>query len=372
MQAGIYIHVPFCKSRCIYCDFYSTTAEKQRRRYAEAVKRELEARKDFLGTREIATVYLGGGTPSQLALAELEEIVSSIKERFAVAADAEITIEANPDDVTEEWCAGIVRLGFNRVSLGIQSFDDNILKFIRRRHTAQQAKEAVELLANHVGNISIDLIYGLPGQGPDLWESDLRQAFALPVKHLSAYALSIEEGAPLWQMVQQKKIEETDEETERAMYERLIDTAEAQGFEHYELSNFALPGYRSRHNSSYWHDVPYLGLGPGAHSYDGAARYYNRPDLNAYLAAPEKCLVKECLTENERFNDYVFTALRTADGLPLDSLAERFGEAAKNNLLRTAKSRLAAGFLELCGNRLKLTRKALFVSDDIISDLMLV
>ena len=372
MQAGIYIHVPFCKSRCIYCDFYSTTAEKQRQRYAEAVKRELEARKDFLGTREIATVYLGGGTPSQLVLAELEEIVSSIKERFAVAADAEITIEANPDDVTEEWCAGIVRLGFNRVSLGIQSFDDNILKFIRRRHTAQQAKEAVELLASHVGNISIDLIYGLPGQSPDLWESDLRQAFALPVKHLSAYALSIEEGAPLWQMVRQKKIEETDEETERAMYERLIDTAEAQGFEHYELSNFALPGYRSRHNSSYWHDVPYLGLGPGAHSYDGAARYYNRPDLNAYLVAPEKCLVKECLSENERFNDYVFTALRTADGLPLDCLAERFGEAAKNNLLRTAKSRLAADFLELCGNRLKLTRKALFVSDDIISDLMLV
>ena len=370
MQAGIYIHVPFCKSRCIYCDFYSTTAEKQRRRYAEAVKRELEARKDFLGTREIATVYLGGGTPSQLALAELEEIVSSIKERFAVAADAEITIEANPDDVTEEWCAGIVRLGFNRVSLGIQSFDDNILKFIRRRHTAQQAKEAVERLARHIGNISIDLIYGLPGQSPDLWENDLQQAFALPVKHLSAYALSIEEGAPLWQMVRQKKIEETDEETERAMYERLIDTAEAQGFEHYELSNFALPGFRSRHNSSYWHDVPYLGLGPGAHSYDGAARYANRPDLNAYLAAPEECLVKECLTDDERFNDYVFTALRTADGLPLDSLAEHFGEAAKNNLLRAAKSRLAAGCLELCGNRLKLTRKALFVSDDIISDLM--
>ena len=372
MQAGIYLHIPFCKSRCIYCDFYSTTAEEKRRRYAEAVGRELEARKNFLGTREIATVYLGGGTPSQLTLAELEEIVCGIKERFDVAADAEVTIEANPDDVTEEWCAGIVRLGFNRVSLGTQSFDDNILKFIRRRHTAQQAKEAVERLAGYIGNISIDLIYGLPGQSPDLWESDLQQAFALPVKHLSAYALSIEEGAPLWQMVRQRKIEETDEETERTMYELLMDTAEAQGFEHYELSNFALPGYRSRHNSSYWHDVPYLGLGPGAHSYDGAARYYNRPDLDAYLATPEKCLVKESLSENERFNDFVFTALRTADGLPLDSLAERFGEAAKNNLLHTAKSHLAAGMLQLCGNQLKLTRKALFVSDDIISDLMLV
>lgn len=372
MQAGIYLHVPFCKSRCIYCDFYSTTAEEKRRRYAEAVEMELEARKDFLGTREIATIYLGGGTPSQLTLAELEEIVSSIKERFAVAADAEVTIEANPDDVTEEWCAGIARLGFNRVSLGTQSFDDNILKFIRRRHTAQQAKEAVERLAGHIGNISIDLIYGLPGQSPALWESDLQQAFALPVKHLSAYALSIEEGAPLWQLVRQRKIEETDEETERTMYELLMDTAEAQGFEHYELSNFALPGYRSRHNSSYWHDVPYLGLGPGAHSYDGAARYYNLPDLDAYLAAPEKCLVKESLSENERFNDFVFTALRTADGLSLDSLAERFGEAAKKNLLHTAKSHLAAGMLQICGNRLKLTRKALFVSDNIISDLMLV
>ena len=372
-MAGIYIHIPFCRSRCIYCGFYSTTSLELRQRYVETVVKEIGIRSQETGVRSI---YLGGGTPSQLTIPQLQQIFDAIYIYNKVEKDAEVTIEVNPDDVTETFAEGLATLPVNRVSMGAQTFDDVRLKFLHRRHTSSQVRKAVSLLRSAgISNISVDLMYGFPNETISDWEGDIDAAIALDVEHLSAYCLTIEEGTELWRWLSQKKGNPSceilpDEELERAMYEMLIDKSEAAGFEHYEISNFAKPGFYSRHNSCYWDGTPYLGIGAAAHSYDGNTRSWNIADIHQYIEGMEdgkRIFESETLDADTRYNDMVTVALRTRDGLDLKRLSEDY----RDYCLRNAQRFLDDGQLQVTqAQTLTLTRKGLFVSDMIMSELM--
>lgn len=370
-MAGIYIHVPFCKTRCIYCGFFSTTSSELMPRYVEAVLRELRCRRGYLRGQAVDTIYFGGGTPSQLPVDDVRRVIDEIYIIYNKDGHvpSEVTIEANPDDVTPEWLQSIRAAGVNRLSIGVQTFDDERLRFICRRHTSLQAVRAVRM-AQEAGfdNISIDLMFGFPGQTLSQWREDLSRAFSLGVQHLSAYSLMYEEGTPLAHMLDAGQVAEIDEELSLAMFEALVDAAASAGFCHYEISNFALPGRESRHNSSYWHGVPYLGVGAGAHSYSGEQRCYNPCSLSEYLSGCNS--VEEHLTELERYDEYVFTRLRTAEGLSLAEVRQMFGEAALRRLLSDAARHIDRGRLVREGDSLRLSREGIFVSNDIMSDLM--
>lgn len=377
---GIYIHIPFCRSRCIYCDFFSTTlAESWQLAYVEALGQEIALRAEISerGTKvQCDTLYLGGGTPSQLTGQTLVRLFSIIEQRLILSDDCEVTIEANPDDVTPEWVALLKQTPVNRISMGVQSFDDEILHFLRRRHSAKQAKRAVELL--HDGgfqNLNLDLIYGLPGQTQQQFENDVQEVLSLETSHLSAYALQFESGTPLFAMREKGLVTEADEELSLNCYERLMDLTAQAGMEHYEISNFAYPGFRSRHNSSYWTGSPYIGLGAGAHSYDGHnLRSYNCEDVRRYVEDIGKGILPvttEHLSPDDLYNECVMLRLRTRDGLRLDAIESEFGTERVHYLLRMAESHLHWGKLQITADKtLCLTRRGLFVSDDIISDLM--
>ena len=372
-MAGLYIHIPFCKSRCIYCAFYSTTVLELRQRYVDALCREMEIHPFPLPEgMGIDTIYLGGGTPSQLTSPQLRQLFIYINKVYSLSQHPETTIEVNPDDVTPEFATTLSQLPINRVSMGAQTFDDERLCFLRRRHTAAQVPEAVRLLRNAgIRNISIDLMYGFPNEMLDDWQRDIDNALALDVEHLSAYCLSIEEGTPLWKLRMENGEWRMDEELERQMYELLMDKLRDAGYEHYEISNFAKPGFPSRHNSSYWHDVPYIGIGAAAHSYDGTSRQWNVADIRQYMAAIEQGAVpceRELLDADTRYNDRITVALRTSEGLNLDSLTERH----RSYCMKEAQRFLDGGLLLLRDNHLVLTRKGLFVSDYVMSALVIV
>lgn len=368
-MAGIYIHVSFCKSRCIYCGFFSTTSLSRRRDYVEALNAELHQRRAFLSDGPISTIYFGGGTPSLLSVQELESLLSSIYNIYNVESDAEITIEGNPDDLTPDYLASLKRLGINRLSIGVQTFSDARLRFLHRRHDAVQAIEAVHTAQRFgFGNISIDLMFGFPGQTVVDWQDDVSQAIALGVQHISAYSLMYEEGTLLTALLERGEITEVNDEDSRRMYECLINQLSQAGFSHYEISNFAIPGYESRHNSGYWHGVPYLGIGAGAHSYDGLNRFYNVESLGDYIAGAPS--VREALTPDERYNEYVFTGLRTISGICVGSIQEKFGADKMSYLLHNAQQHLRNGLLVYEDDVLRLTRLGLFVSNDVMSDLM--
>lgn len=364
-MAGVYIHVPFCKTRCAYCSFYSTTSEELKDGYVEALCREMAGRQ----RQAVATVYLGGGTPSQLGVNRLQRILSAVRAHFAVAADAEITVEVNPDDVTAELAEGLAEAGVNRVSMGVQSFVDEELLTVGRRHTAEEACRAVGLLHGEgFSNLSIDLMYGLPGQTLESFARSIDEALDLPVAHVSSYALSVEPGTLLHSRLRQGTFRETGEGEMLEMYNLLRKRLKDAHFEHYEISNFALNGYASRHNSSYWDGTSYLGLGPGAHGYDGQrTRRANLPDLKAYIAAADDVPHQlEVLGDDELYDEIVFTRLRTARGLQLAEVpADR-----RDYLLRMAAPHVAAGRLSLTDDVLRLTPAALFISDGVMSDLM--
>ena len=406
-MAGIYVHIPFCRSRCIYCDFFSTTDEEKRDAYVSALCNEIRFTAQTYPHTRAHTIYIGGGTPSQLSHTQLDRILSTIEEHFPPFPDTEITIEMNPDDIEEDVKCRMEDVKcsmfngqwsmINRLSLGIQTFDDQILRFLGRRHDSATAVKAVRSLQDAgIKNISIDLIYGLPGQTMEVWQRDLDIAFSLGIQHLSAYALSFEEGTPLWQMRERGRVAEADDALSVAMYEALCDRAEAAGFRHYEISNFALPGFESRHNSSYWTGKPYFGFGPGAHSYDGdRTRWSNRPDLGEYLKfwgkspsagvlpptggdreGPQCSMFNvQCsinLTLSELYNEFVMCGLRTCEGVDLNELEARFGQSRLEYILRMAAPHIADGRLLQSEGRLRLTRQALMVSDDVMSDLMVI
>lgn len=411
---SLYIHVPFCQKRCHYCSFYSTTfGKRERDLYCDALISEMQGRRT---DDRITTVYFGGGTPSQLDAEELRRIFAALRTNYHVAPDAEVTFECNPDDIAplkhaekaadddaESFGATLLsllkELGVNRISLGVQSFDDKMLSAINRRHNACQAIGAVEACHRAgIHNISIDLIYGLPGQSMAAWRRDVDKAMRLVgrddgVTHVSSYCLSIEPGTHLYNMRVREEIVETDEETLSAMYDYLVKQAAAAGMEHYEISNFAIPGYASKHNSSYWGGVPYIGLGPGAHSYDGHnTRRWNLQQLSRYLLDPCNNYEDEHLTDDELYDELIMTRLRMAAGLPLSSVEEH----RRSYLLRQAQSYIKSGHLKLEGTSpseispesaeftpesaevspehetrvLRLTHKGIFISDTIFADLM--
>ena len=373
-MAGIYIHIPFCKRRCIYCDFYSTTESEQQPTYVHALCQELDLRKDYLEGEEIETIYLGGGTPSQLSHEELEAIFLTIYNIYKVKEDAEITLEANPDDLTPEYVSMLRTLPINRISMGIQTFQEETLKRLHRRHTAQQAIEAFRR-CREAGfhNISIDLMYGLPGETLDTWKEDLRQAIALHPEHISAYHLIYEEGTVLWKLREEQQVEEADEDLSLTFFKTLIDELTRAGYQHYEISNFCLPELHSRHNSSYWTGKKYLGCGPSAHSFNGHSRQWNVASLSTYIKGIEQGKPDYELEEldlHTRYNDYVITSIRTCWGMSLSHQRTTYGEELYRYCLRMAKPHLRQGVLEIREDVLRLTPSGIFISDGIMSDLL--
>lgn len=376
LMAGLYLHIPFCRTRCIYCDFYSTVGEEGQTRYVEALLSEWRLRRGELRGESVDTIYIGGGTPSQLSPRLLERLFEGLSADIDMGHCREITFEANPDDVTPAYAAVLEVLPVDRVSMGVQSFSDENLRFLRRRHTAAQALDAVtHLWRAGFSRISIDLIYGLPGQTPASLIHDLQQAVALDLPHISAYNLIYEEGTPLDRMRNCGLVQECDESLSLQLFETTVDVLAAAGYEHYEISNFARPGEFARHNTAYWQGIPYLGLGPSAHSYDGVCRRSNPPDLRHYIASVEQgktIFDTEFLDADTRYNDRVITSLRTMWGLDLDAVAADFGEERRRYCLRMARRYIENGLLDVSGGRLKLTRRGVFVSDGVMADLLFV
>lgn len=463
-MAGLYIHIPFCASRCIYCGFYSTTLTQLQDRYVDAVCREMEARRNWRvedgglriengglsmentsikdggksisqssilhsqsPTPSLSTIYLGGGTPSQLSASNLHKLFRYINKvygtDFQYAADGsqmEITMECNPDDITPVFCDTLRTLPVNRISMGAQTFSDDRLRFLRRRHTAEEVRTAVKRLrAIGIGNISIDLMFGFPDETLNEWQSDINECLALDVEHISAYSLMYEEDTPLHRMLSEGRIRETDDELSSKMYYTLIDSLTASGFEHYEISNFAkkqainpdspvhtLKGYpqstihkssglrqkgislsphpspispiknsfRSRHNSSYWHGIPYIGLGASAHSYDIHSRQWNVSDVKKYTESIERGEIpyeREILDTDTRYNETIMTALRTCEGVDIRYIETAFGPKYKEHLLGNAEKNIAYGNLITEGGRLHLSRKGIYISDGITADLFI-
>ena len=373
-MAGIYIHIPFCKTRCIYCDFYSTTRSELKERYIHALCRELEIRRQYLQGEPIETIYFGGGTPSQLSGEDFQQVFDTIEKTYGMKQVQEITLEANPDDLTPQYVQTLANLPFNRISMGFQSFDEVTLRLLNRRHTAAQAITATKC-CREAGfrNISIDLIYGLPGETVERWEHDLTQAIALNPEHISAYHLIYEEGTPIYKMLQQHRVNEVDEESSVHFFSSLIDRLTAAGYEHYEISNFCRPGYHSRHNTSYWQGIPYLGCGPSAHSFNRYEREWNIASLNKYLngiESGERAYEAEILDTTTRYNECIITSIRTNQGLSLTKLKEEFGTELWQYCLSMAAPSIKNGMLEEREGNLRLTRKGIFISDSIMSDLL--
>ncbi|MDE6171821.1 radical SAM family heme chaperone HemW [uncultured Bacteroides sp.] len=375
-MAGIYIHIPFCKTRCIYCDFYSTTHSELKTRYIRALCRELAERKEYLKGEAVQTVYFGGGTPSQLSEEDFREVFGTIERVYGLQYTQEITLEANPDDLTEAYVGILAALPFNRISMGIQTFDDATLRLLNRRHDAAQAVEAMAR-CRRAGfrNISIDLIYGLPGETDERWLHDLQQAASLKPEHISAYHLTYEQGTPLHRMLQAHRVSEVDEESSLRFFSILTETLTAAGYEHYEISNFCKPGMHSRHNTSYWQGVPYLGCGPSAHSFDIHTREWNVASLEKYMLSVEagsRDFETEHLDTTTRYNECLMTGLRTTWGVSMPYIKQAFGTKLWQYCMDMALPYLNNRRLELRDEHLRLTQEGIFTSDGIISDLMFV
>lgn len=377
-MAGLYVHIPFCATRCSYCGFYSTTKLDLQDRYVDSLCREIALRKEYLSSYStdskaantiIRTIYIGGGTPSQLSRYSLEKLFHAI-DTYLECSPEEVTMEVNPDDVTNDLAETISALHINRVSMGAQTFDDNRLKFLNRRHKSFQVERAIDILHEHgVGNISIDLMFGFPGQTCDSWKEDVRRAISLDIQHISAYSLMYEEGTKLYRMLKENMIKEIDEEVSLNMYNELINILCGAGYEHYEISNFAKKGYRALHNSSYWHDIPYLGIGAAAHSYNIKSRQWNVSDINKYIESISHDTVPftfESIDADTHYNDIVTTELRTSEGIDLSRLDDKYVQY----IVRQAARHVADKTVGINDGHLKLTREGLYISDMIMSDLM--
>lgn len=373
-MAGIYIHIPFCKKRCIYCDFYSTTSGHLKEAYIDALEKEIDLRKDYAENEVIETIYFGGGTPSQLLPSEAERIINRIKSVHRLSRNPEITLEANPDDISEKFLDGLRNTDINRISIGIQTFNDERLKFLNRRHDSKQAVKAVGMCREYgYDNISIDLIYGFPEESGDEWEKDIDKAISLGIQHISAYHIIYEEGTRLTRMLEEGKIKEIDEDNSIRQFETLMSKLKDAGFIHYEISNFCKPGMHSRHNTSYWQNKRYIGLGASAHSYNLESRQWNVADINTYIKAlneGEKFFETENLDIYSHYNDYILTSLRTMWGADIAYIREKFGERLSEYFLKNADRYIDSGDIESRDGKYIINEKGIFISDGIMSDLM--
>jgi oxygen-independent coproporphyrinogen-3 oxidase len=371
--AGLYVHIPFCRQACYYCDFHFSTNRRYQQAMTEAIAKEIKLQKAYLNHASLNSIYFGGGTPSLLHLAQLQMITDAIRNTFRVNEQAEITIEANPDDLTAEKLEGLRQAGINRLSVGIQSFNDAVLKLLNRSHSAQTAIESLKR-ARKAGfdNISMDLIFAIPGVRHSSFEKDIQQAIALNTEHVSVYALTIEEKTVFGNWFSKGKLSIVDEPEAAAQFDHLIHSLERGGFEHYEVSNFCRKGHYARHNSAYWTDVHYLGVGPGAHSYNGTSRQYNVAHNHKYLKSLGQNIVPgtiEVLDQKAKANEFLLTTLRTKWGCDLDKLHRNFGYELLSVQPREMEMLLKDDLLRIDGNILYLSRKGIFVADDIIGRL---
>ena len=375
-MSGIYIHIPFCKQRCNYCDFYKTTQISKKNIFISALIQELYHQKNYLKNSIVKTIYFGGGTPSVLTYNEIIKIIEAVYAYFSVDNNPEITLEANPDDLTKSYINNLRKTPVNRLSIGIQSFQDDLLKLMNRRHNSQQAIQSVKELQNAgFENISTDLIYGLPRLTNKMWEEDLTTMFSLNIKHLSAYHITYEQGTRFYKFVETKKIIPVDETDSLNQFKSLIAIAENSGFEHYEISNFAKKDFYSKHNTSYWMQKPYLGVGPSAHSYNLISRKWNVSDIDRYIYCinnDENYFQTEQLTQTDKYNEYLMTRFRTMWGISMDDIKNFFGNERLNILQKQLQKLKKHNLVFYDNNTVKLTQKGIFISDLILSDLMLV
>ena len=366
-MAGIYIHIPFCKSKCAYCNFFSVVSDKDRSDFIEALKKEAMMRKDYLGGEEVKTVYFGGGTPSTMNISELYEILDCLKKNYKIAAASEITLEANPDTVSKESLLAYKSIGVNRLSIGIQSFFDDDLQYLSRRHDSKHALQVLDW-AKEVGfqEVTLDLIYGIPTLTDEKWRRNLEIFFSTGFNHLSAYALTVEEKTALGQRINKGVTQPVSEEQTVRQYQILVEATANQGFEHYEISNFARPGHCSRHNTIYWTGGKYLGLGPSAHSYDGVSRQWNVAGVKAYCE--NYSFEREQLTSDDRYNEYVMTSLRTCWGCDLGFIRKNFGEEYAKKFKKSTEKYLLSGKMFQKDEKFILNASGMLFADGIAAE----
>jgi oxygen-independent coproporphyrinogen-3 oxidase len=375
-MAGIYIHIPFCRQKCYYCDFYKTVNTNHTDTFISALKKETVLRKSYISEEKVKTIYFGGGTPSVLTGKQLASVLKILYNYFSIVPDAEITFEANPDDLTKEYLIVLKDLGINRLSIGIQSFQDEHLKKMNRRHNAEQAVCSIENAASAgFSNLSVDLIYGLPGLKLRDWKNSLRQIFRLPVIHLSAYHLTYHQGTPFYTWLKKGTLKELSENESIDQFNLLIDEAEKAGFEQYEISNFARNRMYSKHNSAYWTGENYLGLGPSAHSFNGNLRRWNAAHVDGYIRGIDgntSWFEEEQLSEKDKFNEYILTRIRTKWGISVSEITERFGVKYAGMVKKEVAKYLHSGKMKEQNEIFSLTREGLFVSDDLMTDFMII
>jgi len=372
---GIYIHIPFCKQRCHYCNFFSLATTRYRDEFIRALMKEIDLKKNYLENQHITTIYFGGGTPSLLSGEEINLILDRLARHFHIDENAEITLEANPDDITTEKARQLLDTKVNRISLGVQSFHDDDLVYLNRVHNGYQAEKSIEVLREFgFTNLTIDLIYGIPTLTAEKWKENLSVFFSLGLKHLSAYALTVENKTALAYLIRKKKIQPLNEEDQVKHFSILTKMMETQGFVHYEISNFARPGHYSWHNSIYWLGGHYLGLGPSAHSFNGKERQWNVLSLSKYIGLRDITSVveeTEYLTPVQQFNEYVMTSLRTVWGCDLEHIKNVFGKKVSSGLESRASRFIEQGKICKEGNKLFLTSEGKLFADGITSELFL-
>ncbi|MBN1415598.1 MAG: radical SAM family heme chaperone HemW [Bacteroidales bacterium] len=375
-MAGVYIHIPFCRKICHYCDFYRVTAVADAPVYVRALIKEMELRADYLEGEPVETIYFGGGTPTVMDALWLKELLQAISEYHIVADNCEITLEANPDDLTDDYLRSIRKsTPVNRLSIGIQSFHNHELQLMNRRHTAEEAYDCIERAYRHgFTNISADLIYGMPGSTTDGLHDNLDRMFALDIQHLSAYHITIEPKTEFYRMVEKGMLIPVTEEESLAQFRTLIERLRQRGFIHYELSNWAREGYFSKHNTNYWKRKLYLGLGPSSHSYNRISRQWNVSDITIYMKALETGFLpfeKENLDPVKRFNEHLLTLLRTMWGVDLKEIGETYGAEVSERLLKSSEKYVRSGHIQLNGETIMLTDEGYFISDAIVRNLMM-
>jgi len=372
--AGIYIHIPFCKKRCHYCDFYSVVNLSYIDSYFEAIIKELYVRRSFFNKKNVDSIYIGGGTPSIVPLKKISDLLENIKNYYFISDSSEITIEVNPEDTSVEYYKDLKKVGINRLSIGVQSFDDEFLKFLNRRNDGKKSIESIEnAIEAGFENINIDLIYGIPGCTNDKWIDTLNKAFSLPVKHLSAYHLSIEPNTTFGIMMEKGSFSPINEEDSWIQFLTLHELAKEYIFEHYEISNLSKAGFRSKHNYGYWKDNIYLGIGASAHSYDGEKRILNISKIDKYISnlLNEDFISQEIdkLTEKDKINEFIMTSLRCKEGINIADFIGKFGQENLNMLEVKIKKYIPTGYVVIDKNDIRLTLKGWFISDTIISEL---
>lgn len=371
-MAGIYIHIPFCKQACHYCDFHFSTSLKKKDELVNALVKEIQLRKNEFKNVEVQTIYFGGGTPSLLTNDELELLINAVYENYKVIENPEITLEANPDDLSKTRIKELSNSPINRLSIGIQSFFESDLKLMNRAHNAEEAKECLSMATQYFDNISIDLIYGIPGASNEQWLQNIETALSYNIPHISSYALTVEPKTALASFVKKGIIDDVDDEQAHEQFHLLKDKLEASDFIHYELSNFGKEGFFSKNNSAYWQGKPYIGIGPSAHSFNGKQRGWNVRNNTKYIKAiqqNELPIEIETLTTTDRYNEYIMTGLRTVWGVSIDKVEADFGKSYKDYLKEQAKTFINQHLLYIDNKHIRVTKKGQFLSDGIASEL---